>query len=188
MNKELLMVDMDDVIYHDTFINILEEFLQEKISIDTCQKTGYYLQNLVPDKKAFFDYLFKINFYDYGHIAPNCKEVLEILNEQYRLFILTSYIFLEEPIRSGLFLNQKHLALLKDFPFFTPNNFIFANDKSVCAPDINIDDKVVNLLTAKRKILFSSYHNLEISDFDLKRLGIERVSDWEEIGNILIKK
>ena len=188
MEKKLLMVDMDDVIYLDSFIEVLEEFLGKNITKEACQKIGYYLQNLAPDKDAFFNYLFERNLYDYGHIAPKCKELLEVLNEQYHLFILTSYIFIDDPYRSGILLDQKHRALLDNFPFLTPNNFIFANDKSICHPDIMIDDKVSNLSTAKRKLLFSSYHNLDIPELELKGLGIERVLDWEEVGKILIKK
>lgn len=72
-------------------------------------------------------------------------------------------------------------------------NYIFTGAKNVCVGDIQIDDLVSNLnLNIKVKILFPSYHNKNVSDEKLKKLGIIRAgydyhTGWDEVLNILLK-
>ena len=53
--------------------------------------------------------------------------------------------------------------------------------------DIKIDDKIENLVNGDIKILFTAYHNKNISDEELKNQGIIRAKDWLDIKKILLE-
>ena len=64
---------------------------------------------------------------------------------------------------------KKYKYLIKNFPFLDPNNNVFLRNKSVLNIDIKIDDRIDNLNGAKTKILFTAYHNKNISDKALEK-------------------
>ena len=49
-----------------------------------------------------------------------------------------------------------------------------------------IDDRISNLEGARTKLLFTAYHNKNISNTDLSQDGIIRVNNWYDIENILL--
>ena len=73
-------------------------------------------------------------------------------------------------------------------PFIDPKKFIFLSDKELVDADIRIDDSIDKLKgKAELKLLFTAYHNKNISENELKGKKILRVNSWREIEDILLK-
>ena len=182
-----IMVDMDDVITIGNFQRILEEYLGYKPNYDNFK--GYYMQDLLGDKKDDFFNKFKaINLYEKAQLSPDCYEVLKTLNKTYKIYICTDYIWKEIIEYAGNNLKNKYEFLYKELDFLEPKNFIFTADKTIVNCDIKIDDKIENIKGAKIKLLFTAYHNKNINEEELKKQGIIRVNNWKEIKEILISE
>ncbi len=184
--KKKIMIDMDDVIYGKMFLNLINTYLGTTYKEDDFP--SYYMQDIIPKEKQedFFNWMLTLEIYDYGELLPNVYAVLKRLNEKYNLCIGTAYIIKELPMESGkIMLSQKYERLLSVFDFLTPKQIILVNDKSFINAYIKIDDLVSNLEGAEIKLLFSSYHNKDISDLELKEKGIIRVNNWLEVEEIL---
>ncbi|MDD2625415.1 MAG: hypothetical protein GX032_01690 [Tenericutes bacterium] len=181
--KKKLMVDMDDVIVNGGLLYIINDFLGTNYTEDYFK--SFYMQDIVEDKEAFFKFFLTKNMYDYCKLSENAYEVLEYLNEKYDLFIGTSYIFKEIPKESGKILLDKFNYLQDKLPFISPYKYIFLGDKSVLDFEVKIDDKEENLEGAEKKILFTAYHNKNISDEELKTKAIERALNWLDVKKLL---
>lgn len=181
-----IMVDMDDVITFGNFSKILEDYLGYKPDYNKLK--GYYIQDLLEDKKDDFFSKFKdMNMYENAELLPDCYDVLKELSKIYKIYICTDYIWREIPEHAGKNLNNKYEFLYKKLDFLNPRNFIFACDKSIINCDIKIDDKLENILGANMKLLFTAYHNKEIATSELEKQDIMRVNSWKEIGELLLK-
>lgn len=185
MRDETMMVDMDEVIVKNGLINLINEFYRTSYTENDFD--NYYIQDTLPDKKAFFEYFFTKNLYDYSEFCTGAKEVLRELNEYYKLYIGTSYIFKEYPERAGIILKYKYDFLTRELPFLDPYKFVFLGDKSVLNCSIKVDDRIDNLSPSKTKILYSAYHNHGYSDEYLDENGIVRVNDWYDVRKLLLK-
>lgn len=187
--KKTLMVDMDDVIISEGFLYLINDFLGTNYTENDFNK--FYMQNIIPKnfKADFFEYFFSKNMYDYCKINDNAYEVLEELNKEYNLVIATAYIIREDIINSGILLKQKYDFLLKEFPFLTPDNLAFITNKRNLFANIRIDDNIYNLNGpgTERKILYTAYHNKNISKESLDKQKIERVQDWKHVKKLLLK-
>jgi len=84
-------------------------------------------------------------------------------------------------------LKHKFEFLLKNLPFLDPNKFTFQTNKSILNCEIKIDDKMENLKNAEIKLLYTAYHNENISDDELRKENIIRVNNWKEIRKILLE-
>ena len=183
---QTIMVDMDDVITLGNFSKIMEDYLGYKPDYDNLK--GYYLQDLLGDKKDDFFSKFKdMNMYETAKLLPNCYDVLKKLSKYYKIYICTDYIWREIVEHAGNSLKNKYDFLYRKLDFIDPRNFIFAADKSVINCDIKIDDKTNNIMGAKTKLLFTAYHNMDLDDNALRKDNIIRVNNWKEIGDILLK-
>ena len=185
MNKKTIVIDMDDVITTGTLTEVINEYLGTNYKEDDF--TEFYKQDVVPDKEAFFKYFLRKSEYNYVKIASNAAEVIKELSEKYEVFIGTSFIFKEIVNESGILVKNKYDFLIKNFPFLDPMNFVFVGNKSILKSDIKIDDKIENLVNGDIKILFTAYHNKNISDEELKNQGIIRAKDWLDIKKILLE-
>lgn len=183
---ETLMIDMDDVIVSGGFLYLINEYLGTHYTEKDF--SGFYMQNVIPDKTDFFKYFLTKNMYDYCIINENADLVIEKLNEAYKLYIGTSYIFPEIVRESGIILLQKYNFLMEKLQFLSPKNFVFLVDKSVLNCSIRIDDRVDNLDGAETKILYTAYHNQSISGTELANQGIERADNWLDIKKKLLKR
>lgn len=180
------MVDMDEVIAEGGFLYLINDFLGINYTKEDIKE--YYMQDLVPDKTAFFDYFIKHNQYDYCKLLPDVREVLKYLQDYYDIYIGTSYIIKEILQECGINLVHKHNYLYEKLPFISPENYIFISNKALLNCDVKIDDKLSNLENAKIKLLFTAYHNKDLDDEYLKSLGVIRVNNWLEIKDILVKE
>lgn len=180
-----IMVDMDDVITYGNFSKILEDYLGYKPDLSNYK--SYYLQDILGERKTdFFDKFKDINMYENATLLPDCYEILKELNNYYKIYICTDYIWREIIEYAGNNLKNKYNFLYEKLDFISPRNFIFTADKSVINCDIKIDDKIENIENANTKILFTAWHNKEISNEELEKNNIIRVNNWKEIRNILI--
>ena len=184
--KKRIMVDMDDVITTGGFLHLINEYLKTNYTEDDFE--SFYMQDIVPNKDEFFKWFKTHNMYDYCSLTPNAYEVLEKLSKNYEIFIGTSYIIRDIIKDTAFLLPQKYEFLINTFPFINPNNIIFLGNKSVLNCDIKIDDRIDNLDGAKIKILFTAWHNKNISKDELNNKSIKRANNWKEIENILLKE
>lgn len=180
MNKKTLMLDLDQVITDGTWKEQIEEFLNEKLDLE---KTGYYLENALGDRKQeFYDTLDEINMYKGAELMPNAYEVIQKLNEKYELYIVSSYDLNDIPNRIGEYLKNKYDFIYQKLPFLTLEQLIFTNKKSLCNFDIGIDDKLNNLTGCTKKILYRSWHNKNVEDDN-----VIIVENWNDIQKILLE-
>jgi len=181
--KKRLMVDMDDVITVGTFKEQIEEFLGSKIDV---KKTGYYLQNALGNRMDEFFKKGDLDMYQDAPLMNDAYEVLEKLNEKYELYIVSAFHTPGASYQDGNHLKYKVKYLQKKLPFIKEEQMVFLNRKYLISFDIIIDDSIHNLESGKMKLLFSSYHNLEIKEEELSSLNIIRVNSWKEIADILL--
>lgn len=181
-----IMVDMDNVITHGNFSKILEAYLGYHLEYENI--TNYYIQDILGDKKEDFFSKFKdMDMYENATLLPDCYDALKKLSEFYKIYICTDYIWREIIEYAGNNLKNKYRFLYNKLDFIEPKNFIFVGDKSVVNCDIKIDDKIKNIEGAKTKLLFTAWHNKNISSEELEKQNIIRVNNWKEIAEILLK-
>ena len=185
--KKRIIIDLDDVITDASgWMHVINTFLGTN---HTEKDSGsYYLQDIVPKEKwnDYIKYFRTQNTYDYCNINPDCIEVMKELNENYDIYICSAYVYRDDVMYSADALKYKFEFLMKYFPFIKPQKYIFMNDKSILNCDIRIDDKINNLDNAKTKILYTAYHNENISSEELEKQGIIRANNWKEIREILL--
>ena len=179
-----IMIDLDDVITSGGFLYYVNEFLGTSYKENDVK--SYYIQDLVDDLEGFKKFIREKNVYDQCKLRDKAYEVLKELNEKYELFIATAYIWRDMPEESGYVLEQKFNYLRDALPFISPYQYIFISNKSVLNTEIKIDDKINNLKNADVKILFTAYHNREISKEELEKQNIIRVDNWEGVKEILL--
>lgn len=184
--REILIVDQDDVISANGFVYMINRFLGTNYTYADFK--DYYMQDILPNKDDFFEWFVTQNMYDYCELLPGCFEVMKELNQQYDLYIGTSYIFPEIAKQSGHIPGQKFEFLQRNLPFISPYQYIFLSNKGLLHADVKIDDRMDNLDGADTKLLFSAYHNLDYSDEYLQSMGIERMNGWFDVKRRLLKK
>ncbi len=184
-----MMIDMDDVLCAGGHLGILNQFLNTNYTLEDLP--GYFVEDLVPEERLteYYEFFQTQNVYDYVTVMEDAVEVLEKLSKQYQLFICTAYYTnIYEQNYSRLLLD-KYDWLQRQFPFISPYQYVFINDKSLLECDVKIDDRLDNLHGyGEIKFLFTSHHNQNISDQELTSQGIVRVSSWKEIEQLLLEE
>ena len=182
-----IAIDMDDVICGGGFLAIINEFLNTSYKENDIKT--YYIQDIIPEekRKEWQTYFENKNVYDYTYILPNAYDVMEKLSKKYELYIVTAYIFKDNKWKSAEHLKNKFNYLMKTFPFIKPEQYIFTSSKEIINCDVRIDDKTSNLKgNSETKLLFSAYHNKDISNKELEKENIIRVNNWKEIEKVLL--
>lgn len=180
-----LMVDMDDVITDGMFLQYINEFMKTDYKLDDISDY-YYVQKLIGDRYDFWDYISDKNFYQDAPLLDGCYEALEKLNKIYDIYIVTAYLWTESRDISGNNLRNKYNYLREMLPFIGPEKYIFASNKRIINFDIRIDDRMSNLEGATTKLLFTAWHNKDITDLELAKNNVIRVNNWKEIIDILV--
>ncbi len=182
-----IIIDVDDVITGGSFLKEINKFMGTNYKEEELT-SNYYIQDILLDKKDdFFKNFDKINLYSNAVLYDNCYEVLEKLNEVYDLYFCSAFVWREVPDKSSNSLKYKYDYLLKNFPFINPNNYIFMTKKLMLNCDIRIDDKLDNLGNADINLLYTAYHNKDISDEELASKNIIRVNSWLDIEEVLLR-
>ena len=169
LDKKTIMIDMDEVIVVGKFSDYLVEFLGN-VNFDNLHTQNR--QDLIKGREEEFRKIYKYkNLYkdeNGNYIAPlsDCVDVIEKLNERYDVYIVTSYIWKEDVIDASTNLKNK---------------FIFMKDKIKIHYDIGIDDRISNLESCNRKLLFTEFRNKNVTKEELENIGIKRVNNWLDV-------
>lgn len=108
-------------------------------------------------------------------VVPGSREVLEQLNQQYEIFIVSAAM--EFPSSLG----DKREWLNEHFPFIHWRQIAFCGSKEIVKADIMIDDHLKNLDKFEGDtFLFSQPHNRRL------QTKHRRVNSWEEIAELLL--
>lgn len=184
MDKKTIMIDMDEVIVVGKFSDYLVEFLGN-VNFENLNTQNR--QDLIKGKEDEFKKIYKYkNLYkddngNYIYPLPNCVDVIKRLNERYDVYIVTSYIWKEDVIDAATNLKNKFEYLHYWFPFIDTNKFIFITDKTKIHYDIGIDDRISNLKSCDKKLLFTEFRNKKITDEELEDNKIKRVNNWLDV-------
>ena len=195
MEKKNILLDVDEVICFAGFLDYANEFMNTNYEIDDI-KTYFIDDTIIPQNKIkeYNKFLNSKNIYENAHILPNAIESIKKLSEYYNIIICSACINPYDVENSGKYFKDKYDFLIKTLPFLKPESFIFTNTKNIIKADIQIDDRVSNLVNdIPIKILFPSYHNKEIADEYLSSKNIIRAgkdwrTGWQNVLNILIKE
>ena len=132
-----------------------------------------------PELEAFArarEYVRTPGFFRTAPVMTGSQEVLERLNRQYELFIVSAAT--EYPLSLG----EKSAWLEEHFPFITWQQLVLCGAKHIIHGDIMIDDHFKHLDAFKgRTLLFNQPHNQHEES-----RGHERVSSWQEIAQLLL--
>ena len=184
LDKKTIMIDMDEVIVVGKFSDYLVEFLGN-VNFDNLHTQNR--QDLIKGREEEFRKIYKYkNLYkdeNGNYIAPlsDCVDVIEKLNERYDVYIVTSYIWKEDVIDAATNLKNKFEYLQYWFPFIDTYKFIFMTDKTKIHYDIGIDDRISNLESCNRKLLFTEFRNKNVTKEELENIGIKRVNNWLDV-------
>lgn len=187
IKRKKVLIDFDDVICDSVLLNKINEFLKTDYKISDFK--DYVIDAIIPEEKKqeFYSWVVRGDFYKDAKLIKNSKEVIEKLCKKYDVYICTSCVMLCSPLTSGPLFTSKYNFLLKNFPFIDPKKFIFTGSKDMVNGDIFIDDYFHNLKSnIKTKFLFTSYHNKNFTDEELKKRGVVRVKDWLDIEQKLL--
>ena len=193
--RRTILLDVDHVVCFSGFLPAVNAFLGTNYEIDDF--TDYYVDEAaIPRERfdEFIKFLNKRNIYDDASMLPGAVETIEKLNEEYSIFICSSCLNPFDLEGSGRLFKDKYDFLREHLPFIDPENYIFTNAKHIIKADIQIDDRLSNLDNdIEIRILFPSYHNKDITDEELSKMGVIRAGNdwrngWEEISKILLKK
>lgn len=184
--RKSIMIDMDDVITMPTIVEAIEAFSGKKI--DLTKLDGYYIQDVLSDeeKKEFFSNFGEMNLYESAIPFAGCVEAIKKLNECYDIYFVTDFVWGEAVDASGVNAKNKYDFFRHFFSFINPKNIIMGGVKTIIHTDIKIDDRMCNLANANEKLLFSAYHNMDLSDEELTNENVTRVNDWNEILEVLL--
>ncbi len=195
MNKKTILLDVDDVVCFSGYLEAVNAFLNTNYVIDDFSE--YYIDATAIPKdryEEFNNFMKNWNLYDNPNILPGAIDTIKKLNEYYDIYICSSCINPFNVNGSGKLFYDKYNFLVNTLPFINPDKFIFTNSKNIIKADIQIDDRLVNLNNdIETKILFPAYHNKNISNTELDRLGVIRAGydwryGWLEVNNILLSE
>jgi len=175
-DKIRIAIDMDEVLA-DTIDKFIELYKREHdIEIRLDQMDGKEFNELLPEeiKATLKRYIHQPGFFRDLKVMPDAQEVVKALCDKYDVYIVSAAM--EFPNS----LIDKHDWLIEHFPFISWKNIIFCGNKIVDV-QIMIDDRIRNFVGFKgRPILYSSPHNLLITEY-------ERVNTWAEVGEKLLR-
>ena len=175
MSQQRLIVDMDGVLadVYAHFIYYEKEhtgILKKKEELIGLTEEAAFTQT-----KA---YVRSVGFFRSLPVIPHSKEVLEKLNAQYQVYIVSSAMEFPNSLR------EKYDWLEAHFPFIHWKQIILCGDKKAIKGDIMVDDHFKNLDHFEGKTyLFSQPHN-QASDEGRH----ERVGNWIELSKKLLSR
>lgn len=187
--KKKMLVDLDYVICYPGFLKILNDFLGTHYVEDDFEE--YIIDPVIGSQEKineFYEYYLLQDGYKDAVLIDGAKEALERLSEFYDIHICTACVMFGVERKSAKLFKDKFEYLMKEFSFIDPEKIIFTNSKNIFKVDVQIDDRLPNLLGDTRiKLLFDAYHNRNVSDSELQKENVIRVKNWKEIENILLK-
>lgn len=185
--KPTMMIDMDDVIVTGNFFDRICTFLNK--SIDISDIKVYYLQTLLGDREDEFwrwiTHNHLDNFYEDSPLMDGVYETLDKYNDYILYTVVTSYLWPKSSIVTANNLKYKYEYIMKMLPMIDPARITFTNDKSIESYNIRLDDKLGNIQEGELRMLYSAWHNQDITDDELKSQKVIRVDNWQEVDKVL---
>lgn len=170
-----LIVDMDDVMADATgqFINYYEKEFGVKVERSVLNGKGE--GEGFPDNHSIVaEFPYRKNFFRTMSVNENCQQVMEQLNRNYEVFIVSAAMEFPQS------LNEKLEWLQEYFPFLTWKQIVFCGSKTVVHGDYMIDDLVHNLERFNgEKFIFTAPHNYHLNHFN-------RLNNWSEVAKKLL--
>jgi 5'(3')-deoxyribonucleotidase len=183
-----LAIDIDDVLMENYMLFRINEFLGTNYKHDDF--TYPWVQNVIEDpaeKKRFYDFLWTTDCYKDVPQIQGAAKVLPQLVDKYETYIASAFFIPQDGWSSENHIKDKIRMLKKNFPCVKESRLLLINSKRLLSVDVQIDDLPQNFGPhVKTKLLFSAYHNRNLTDADLKKQGLIRVDSWADIAKILL--
>lgn len=171
-----IAIDMDEVMA-DTLGRKLEWYERDfGIKMDPATTRGQYFNYAVPEahQPIVKQYARHSDFFDDLKINENCQAVIQALQAQYEIFIVTAAI-----TYPNSFLHKKEW-LEQYFPFINMQNVVYCGRKDMIIADYLIDDQMINIHNFKgESIIYTAPHNYY-------EKGYQRVNNWKEIAELFL--
>jgi 5'-nucleotidase len=174
---ERILIDMDEVIADTTtgMIHWYKENFGGDIDYAKMLEGRSLVKGFPPEHQSRVrQRLYEPGFFRNLPIMENSVPVLERINKQYELYIVSAAT--EFPNS----LTEKYDWLMENFPFLSWKQLVLCGDKKMIKGDIMIDDHTRHLIHFTGKAyLFNAPHNLE-------EKGYERILDWNHAASLLL--
>jgi 5'(3')-deoxyribonucleotidase len=165
-----IAIDMDEVIA-DPIRKFIQLYNRDfGVPLDLILEPGKEIYQHVPAdvNRKWFEYINEKGFFRDLDVIPGSIEAIKKLQQNHDVYIATAAMEFRNSLEDKFDWLQDH------FPFIPWTNIIFCGNK-VLDVDVLIDDRIKNFSDFKgRPLLFSSPHNLLITDY-------ERVDTWEQV-------
>ena len=173
--KTRIAIDMDEVMADtiDKFVRLYQQRHHTTILLDDIH--GKEFQEALPPEllSSVREYVNEKGFFRDIKVMPDSIGVVKALCDKYDVYIASAAMEFKNS------LEDKQAWLNEHFPFIPWTNIIFCGHK-ILDVDIMIDDRTKNFSTFNgRKLLYSSPHNFNITEF-------ERVNNWKEVAAKLL--
>ncbi|MCF3111891.1 5'(3')-deoxyribonucleotidase [Niabella sp. CC-SYL272] len=168
-----LIIDMDGVL-----ADVYSQFRKyERLDLGIEQEEAALIGKT--EREAFKNVRTYVNspgFFLEAPLMSGCVEVVQQLNQQYDLYIVSAAM--EFPLS----LYEKYQWLQQHFPFLIWEQLVLCGSKKIVQGDIMLDDHFKNLDHFNGKtLLFSQPHNMK------KDPGKhQRVANWQEVQLVLL--
>ncbi|WP_300598838.1 5'(3')-deoxyribonucleotidase [Niabella sp.] len=168
-----LIVDMDGVL-----ADVYSQFRKyERLDLGIEQDEAAIIGKT--EREAFKNVRTYVNtpgFFLEAPVIPDSVEVMQQLNQQYDLYIVSSAM--EFPLS----LYEKYQWLQQHFPFLIWEQLVLCGSKKIVQGDIMLDDHFKNLdHFGGKTLLYSQPHNMQ------RDAGKhQRVANWQEVRLVLL--
>jgi len=179
-----IFIDVDDVICTNHFLPVVNSYLGTNYKEEDFWGAKFEKQLFpnVEDRNKFYDYFVSVDSYENCDLKEGAYESLERLIKNNKVILLTNACHYERTLEMGRQFTDKWKFLLNKLPFFPPENIVFSAQKDLFDADVIIDDRVSNMYgNYKHKLLFTCFHNRDVEDETLEKLGITRVDGWKDV-------
>ncbi len=170
--KERVIIDMDEVMA-DTMGKMVAWYETEYgEAVDfSVMRNGSWVAGFPEAHRGLIrERLHGPGFFRDVPVMEGCQEVLQAMNEQYEVFIVSAAMEFPNSLKDKL------EWLLEHFPFLNWRQLVLCGDKRMVQGDHMIDDHVRNLQHFNgKKYLYTSFHNVDVTEY-------ERVNDWSDIA------
>jgi 5'-nucleotidase len=174
---ERVIIDMDEVIA-DPMGDMIDWYSRQyELQVDRQKMLGGSWVKGFPEEHQplVMERLLSVGFFRNLPVMKDSVEVIREMNKRYEVFIVSAATEFPNSLKEKLEWLEEH------FPFLTWRQVVLCGDKRLIKGDYMIDDHVRNLRHFEgKKYLFTSAHNLDITEF-------ERLNDWQEVAEVFLK-
>lgn len=171
--KKIVLCDADDTIENllDAWVGYLNGRYGTNVKSDDVVdwNVSLFFPELTPEQ--VYEPIYDKEFWKLITPIEGCYSVLERLNNEYELYIVTATNYQT--------CDTKIEKILELYPFLKWSQFVIASNKHLVRGDVLIDDGTHNLVDfPAERILFTRPHN---KDFQAEKHNMIRVDTWDEI-------